>query len=296
MLEPILDKLISWGQLLLLMLPNIVGALLVVIGFEFIARILARLTGRAIDRWTEQTTLRQLFVTAVRIAVLLTGLFIALGVLDLQKTVTSLLAGVGVIGLALGFAFQDIAANFMSGIIMGIRQPMRIGDLVEVQDVMGRVRELNLRVTQIESFNGQLVLVPNKDVLQSVFKNYSALGRRRIDLEVGVAYNANLDEVEEVARRALEQLEQRDADKPVSVYFTGFGDSSIDLVAHVWIDLCDQQQFLVTRSQAIKAIKSGFDAAGITIPFPIRTLDFGANAVGGERLALPTEAAAADIG
>lgn len=273
MLEPILEKLTVWGQQLLLMLPNFAAAILVVVGFAVLAGLLARVTGEVIDRWTEQTTLRQLFVTIVRIAVVAIGLFIALGILDLQRTVTSLLAGVGVLGLALGFAFQDIAANFMSGIIMGIRQPLRIGDLVVVEDVTGTVRELSLWATQIETFNGQLAVVPNKDVLQGVVTNYTALGHRRIDIEVGVAYDSTLEEVEEVARIALEGLSERDPDKPVKVFFTGFGESSIDLVAHVWISLVHQQEFLLTRSKAIKAVKAGFDAAKITIPFPIRTLD-----------------------
>jgi small conductance mechanosensitive channel len=272
------------------MLPNLVGALVVVVVFGLLARVFARLTGQAIDRWTEQTTLRQLFVTIVRIVVVAVGVFIALGILDLDRTVTSLLAGVGVVGLALGFAFQDIAANFMSGIIMGIRQPLRVGDLVEVEGVIGTVRELSLWATQIATLNGQLVLVPNKMVLQGVLTNFAALGQRRIDIEVGVAYDSKLDQVEEVVRIALEGLDERDTDKPVRVFFTGFGGSSIDLVAHVWISMARQQEFLRTRSNAIKAVKAAFDQANITIPFPIRTLDFGADAVGGKRIAWPKPA------
>jgi small conductance mechanosensitive channel len=282
LIEPISETLSSWWEGLLRLLPNLIVALLVMAAAIGLARGLARLTAKALDSWTDNATLCQVLVTTVRIGVVAVGLFIALGVLELDKTVTSLLAGVGVVGLALGFAFQDIVANYISGVIMGLRQPLHLGDLIEVQGVIGTVRGLSLRATTIETFNGQLAIVPNKDVLQSVMTNYSELGYRRVDVEVGVAYDADLERVQAVVLAAVEALEARAADRPVRVFFTGFADSSIDLVAHVWIDLERGHEFLVTRSEVIKAIKRAFGQAGITIPFPIRTLDFGADEVGGK--------------
>ncbi|MFO7565584.1 MAG: mechanosensitive ion channel [Enhygromyxa sp.] len=283
MLDPLTDELTSWWESLVRMLPHVVVALVIMVAFFFLARGLAKLTSKALVAWSTHSALHQLIVTSVRVGVILVGMFIALGVLELDKTVTSLLAGVGVVGLALGFAFQDIAANFMAGVIMGFRQPLHIGDLVEVKGVTGTVRELNLRATIIETFQGQLALVPNKEVLQNVLTNYTDFGHRRIDLEVGVAYDSDLEAVERVTKEALESLHDRASDKPVQVFFTHFGDSAINLVAHVWISLKGQQSFLLTRSEAVKAIKRAYDGAGIVIPFPIRTLDFGADAVGGQR-------------
>jgi small conductance mechanosensitive channel len=284
-LDPIVETLSQWWETLLRMLPNALVALLVLVVFFVLARVLAQLANRALDSWTSNKTVCQLLTTTVRTVVIGVGLFIALGVLDLRGVVTSLLAGVGVLGLALGFAFQDIVANYISGVIMGLRQPLHLGDMVEVKGVSGTVRGLDLRETTIETFNGQLAIVPNKEVLQSVLTNFSDLGRRRIDIEVGVAYDSDLEQVEAVAVAALESLEDRSAEHPVRVFFTGFGDSSIDLVAHVWIDLGAGHSFLDVRSKIIKAIKRSFDQAGITIPFPIRTLDFGADEIGGKTLA-----------
>jgi small conductance mechanosensitive channel len=285
MLDPIVETLSQWWESLLRMLPNALVALVILVAFVVLARVLAQLASKALDSWTSNKTVCQLLTTTVRAVVIGVGLFIALGVLDLRGVVTSLLAGVGVLGLALGFAFQDIVANYISGVIMGLRQPLHIGDMVEVKGVSGTVRGLDLRETTIETFNGQLAIVPNKEVLQSVLTNFSDLGRRRIDIEVGVAYDSDLAQVEAVAREALEALESRSAAHPVKVFFTGFGDSSIDLVAHVWIDLSEGHSFLEVRSEIIKAIKRSFDQAGITIPFPIRTLDFGADEIGGKTLA-----------
>lgn len=285
LLEPVAETLTSWGDSLLRMLPNALVALMVMVVFIVLARVLGRLTGKALDKWTSNRTVCQLLTTTARVGVVAVGMFIALGVLDLSRVVASLLAGVGVVGLALGFAFQDIVANYISGVIMGLRQPLHLGDIIEVQGVTGTVRGLDLRATTIETFNGQLAIVPNKDVLQSVLTNFSDLGHRRIDVEVGVAYDSDLEQVQAVALAALEALENRAASQPVRVFFTGFGDSSIDLIAHVWIDLNAGHSFLDVRSQIVKAIKRGFDQAGISIPFPIRTLDFGADAIGGKTLA-----------
>ncbi|MFT4803596.1 MAG: small conductance mechanosensitive channel [Cyclobacteriaceae bacterium] len=89
-----------------------------------------------------------------------------LGVLGLDKALTSLIAGIGVLGLVLGFAFQDIAEDFISGAILAFRRPFKIGDIIEVKDIMGKVSRTDLRVTVLETFQGQEVYIPTKDMLQ----------------------------------------------------------------------------------------------------------------------------------
>ena len=118
-----------------------------------------------------------------------------LSILQLDKAVTSILAGAGIIGLALAFAFQDIAANFISGIFISFRKPIKLGDVVKINDYMGKVEQINLRDTIILTFQGQMVIIPNKDVFQSPIENYSLLGRRRLDLVVGVSYGDDLEKV-----------------------------------------------------------------------------------------------------
>ena len=90
-----------------------------------------------------------------------------------------MLAGAGVVGLALAFAFQDIAANFISGIFISFRKPLHIDDIVKIGDYMGRVEEINLRDTVLRTFQGQMVIIPNKNVFQNPIENYSMLGKRR---------------------------------------------------------------------------------------------------------------------
>jgi small conductance mechanosensitive channel len=275
-------KVTGWGRDIILLLPNLFLAILALVAFWLLAKALRAAALRLLRRVSHSEQVNNLVVQTLYVAVLAGGLFISLGILGLQKTVASLLAGAGIIGLALGFAFQDIAANFMAGIYLSVRRPFRRGQLIETQDYFGTVNEINLRWTEIYSQQGQLVLIPNKHVFENPIMNYSALGRRRVDLKIGVSYGEDLARVKEVAIRAVEEVSTRLAERPVELFYEEFGESSIDLVVRFWVSFSKQPDYLEARSEAIQRIKTAFDQAGIVIPFPIRTLDFGAK--GGERL------------
>jgi small conductance mechanosensitive channel len=277
------DKVGDWSDALVANLPNIVVAILVMLLAFGLSLMAVRIAKKASHRWVSTEQLSTLIVALTRMIVLAVGLFLALEVLKLGKAVTSLLAGIGVLGIALGFAFQDIAANFMSGVILSIRHPFEIGDIVELDGHFGTVEQTNLRATVLRLFSGQTVILPNKSVLQNAIKNYSS-GERRVELDIGVSYCDDLEKVERVALEAVDGLEGRDPERDAQVLFVGFGSSSIDFSLRFWTKMNGQgSDFLIARSKAVIAIKKAFDREGITIPFPIRTLDFGE--VGGEKLA-----------
>lgn len=278
----ILEKIGTWGEIAIKMLPNFLVAVLAMFAFVMLARFVRNMVTKLLHRTTNNQALQNLLVRIVYFAILIVGLFVALGILELDKTVTSLLAGVGVIGLALGFAFQDIASNFISGVILAVRSPIQVGDIVSVSDHMGTVSETNLRVTTIKTFQGQEVFIPNSTILQNPIINYTTFGKRRIDLAVGVSYGENLRAVKELVLETIGKMEGvTDHDKTIFTY-TGFGGSSIDFEIKFWITYPEHPSYLKMRSEAIMSIKEAFDAADIMIPYPIRTLDFGIK--GGEKL------------
>lgn len=204
------------------------------------------------------------------------GVFTALSVLQLDDAVTSLLAGVGILGLALGFAFQDIAANFVSGILMAIRRPFQEGDIIDTGGITGTVQEVNLRSTIIRQFDGQVVFVPNKDVFGSPITNLYGANERRVSVECGVSYDDDLQHAKQVAIEAMMDVPGRDTGRKPVVLYTGFGGSSIDFVVQFWMkNTGDHGAYLQAHSDAIMALKAAFDQAGVEIPFPIRTLDAG---------------------
>ncbi|MEQ8625273.1 MAG: mechanosensitive ion channel [Vicingaceae bacterium] len=275
-------KLENWLEGFIAMLPNLAVAILILIVFYFVARFVRKGVSKMLPNISRNKSLNHLIANVVYITVVVIGTFVALEVLELEKTVTSLLAGVGVIGLALGFAFQDTAANFVSGIIMAVRSPINIGDIIESGNVMGVVQRINLRATEVHTFQGVLVVIPNRDVFQNPLYNYTHSGMRRVDLECGISYGDDLEKVKEVSIAAIEKAEGIDTKKGVTFFFNGFGDSSINFVVRAWAKDIQQAGFLAVQSNMIISLKNAFDENDIMIPFPIRTLDFGIK--GGEKL------------
>lgn len=275
-------KLTGWARQFVLLLPNLLLAVLVVVLTWLVARLARNLVTRLLKRVSHSEQVTWLVAQAVYIAVVAAGTFIALGILGLDKTVASLLTGAGIVTLALGFAFQDIAVNFLAGIYLSVRRPFRRGQLIKTQDYFGTVNQITLRWTEVYTQQGQLVMIPNKQVFENPIMNYSSLGRRRIDLNVGVSFGDDLVKAREVAIRAVEDLPERLPERPVELYYEEIGRSAINLVIRFWIPFSKQADYLVARSEAIVRIKQAFDAEGITMPFPTRTLDFAVK--GGETL------------
>lgn len=258
------------------LLPNIVVAIVLAILLAILARYFKRYSLQLLNRFTGEKEVNKFLSSIFTGIIILVGAFVILGILNLDKTVTSLLAGAGIVGLALGLAFQEPIINTISGVLMSVRELYNLGDLVETNGYLGKIKEVHLRSTTLRQLSGELVTIPNKLIIQNPLKNLSISGERRVDIECGISYGEDLRQVRKVALSAIEStIEYRMKNKPVEFYFTGYGDSSIDFVIRFWIDLCEQSDFFDTRSRGVIALKEAFDREGITIPFPIRTLDFG---------------------
>lgn len=274
----ILDKVTGWVEGFIELLPNLAVAIVVVLVFVLLAKVLRNVVRRLLEQISDNTQVRELLATVVYVAIIAAGVFVALGLLNLDKTVSSLLAGVGILGLALGFAFQDIAANFVSGVLLAFRRPFSEGDLAEVNGLFGRIQHVTLRSTIVRDLDGQIVYVPNKDVFANPIRNFSTLGERRVAIAVGVSYDDDLETAKRAALEAVKSLSMCKEDRPVELYYNEFGGSSINFTVRFWIDFKHTQpDYLEAQSQAIIAIKKAFDENDVSIPFPIRTLDLGDN-------------------
>lgn len=272
----VVDKLEGWLAGTIKMLPNLVGAILIVLLFGFLSNLARKLVIKLFNRVSHNPQVSSLLGSIAKVIVLCIGLFLALEALQLSKAVTTLLAGAGVVGLAIGFAFQDIASNFISGTLLAIRRPFSVGHLIETNGFFGVVEEMNLRSTLVRRLQGQVVHIPNSKVFGEPIINYNERESRRVDLNVGVSYDDDLEKAKKIAIQAVESIEGRDTTRPVEHYYEGFGGSSIDFVIRFWIPFDKQPDFLKARDEAIIRIKKAFDEHDIGIPFPIRTLDFGA--------------------
>lgn len=269
----VLEKLSSWLEGLLAYLPNLAVSLIVLAVFVVAARLVRNAVRAAMDRVSEYRSVNRILGSLAYLVVWAAGLFVALSILNLSGFVTTLLAGAGIIGLAVGFAFQDITTNFIASVLLSVRRPFTEGDLVETAGHTGTVEELNLRSTILRTPQGQKVVVPNKEVFENPLTNYSDGPGRRVDLRCGVSYDDDLQAARRAAVEAVREVEGFDSDRGVDFFYEEFGGSSINFVVRFWISSSAQGAFLAARSEAIERIKSSFDEAGLDIPYPIRTID-----------------------
>jgi small conductance mechanosensitive channel len=275
--EKITDKITAWIEQGIELLPNFVLAVLIMIAGYLVARFIAKYAGRYTTKLARNETIGSFLGKIFFILILILSAVLALSVLNLNKTISSVLAGLGIVGLALGFAFQDKATNLCSGIYLSVKQPFRIGDIIEPKNgYMGKVENISLRVTKISLFDGPIVYLPNRYLFQDHFINYTEPQKRRFRLSCGISYAEDLEKVERVAIEAVSKIPSKLDSEDVIVFWTGFGDSSINFTVNVWMRYGrDHSSYIAARNESLKALKKAFNENGITIPFPIRTLDFG---------------------
>ncbi|MDW7712015.1 MAG: mechanosensitive ion channel family protein [Deferrisomatales bacterium] len=257
----ILRDLLSSGRLISgfnAMVTLVVGLLLT----RLISRYAGRLVGRYIGA-SQGVLARRVSYYALMALVLVSVLR------ELGFELTVVLGAAGVLSVALGFASQTSASNLISGLFLMAEKPFVVGDLIKVGDTTGEVLSVDLLSVKLRTFDNLFVRVPNETMVKAEITNLTRFPIRRLDVKVGVAYKEDVTRVKEVLLTVAERnplcLEEP---KPLFL-FLGFGDSSLDLQFSVW---ALRQNFLEIRNTIHAEIKAAFDAAGIEIPFPHRSL------------------------
>jgi len=273
-IKGIWDKMATWLDSLILNLPNFILAAVIFVIFIFIAKYAAKLADKLLRRKGSQDSIRQITTKVVKIVIILLGFFVALGLLNLDKVLTSVLAGAGVVGLAIGLALQGTLSNTFSGVILSFLPELQIGDWVETNGFAGEVVEINLRNIVVKESDNNYVMIPNSKIVDEPFKNFTRTARSRVMLDCGVGYSSDLEFVKKLTTETIEEVFPARGNEEVEFMYKEFGDSSINFVVRFWTDVSKNRDVLVARNLAIIAIKKAFDKNGINIPFPIRTIDF----------------------
>ena len=268
----LLEKLSSWIDSLILNLPNFLIALLVFIFAYWLSRTLQGWTNKYLRRIIRQPSIRGLLAHVVSIITIVLGLFLALSILNLDGTLKSLLAGAGVAGLAISLALQGTLSNTFSGLFIAIKDEINIGDYIETNGFAGKVIEIDLRNTKIKEADNNIVVLPNKLILDKPFKNYGLTRRIRTTITCGVDYDSDLPKVKQAAIAAIEEIYPSNSRENVEFYYTDFGESSIDFSLRFWVDAKESLTALEVKSEAIMKIKDTFHTNNINIPFPVRTM------------------------
>ena len=264
----------SLGQLLgqsVGVMIAVVIALIVLFLTSYVAGWVRRIVALAVGRTVNSTSLRSLAVQTSYVAAWVAGVLVACVIAFPDLRLGDLIGLLGLGSVAIGFAFQDIFKNFLAGILLLLQEPFQIGDQIRVGECEGTVEEIAIRSTQIRTYLGELLVIPNAIIFTSEIQVKTALSCRRTDLPIGVDYNTPLPMAVEVLRDAAMTVDGVFHDPAPIVDIVGFGDSSIDCVVRYWTKPM-QADVLRAQTRMMIALKQACDRAEINIPYPIRTV------------------------
>jgi len=254
-------------------LPGLAIALVVLLVTWIVARFAARIADLLIGKTDVRPSLKNLIDTIVRLVIWIVGIMIAAIVVMPGLTPASLFAGLGIGAVAIGFAFQDIFENFMAGVLIMLREKMRIGDIIECEGIIGKVEHITLRETHVRKLSGEVTLVPNSMLFKNPVEILTDEVKRRHEVVVGVSYDTNLDHAADVIRRAVEGIEEVDSEKTLDIFAQEFNASSVDFLVRWWAGSTPRSGW-ESKDKVVRAIKAALDDAGIEIPFPYVTHTF----------------------
>jgi small-conductance mechanosensitive channel len=245
--------------------PSFITGVGIIIFYVIFYLTTARFLSITLSKTAMQPSLIQVIIKSlykwIIVVFALISFFGALGV-----DVTAALAGVGVLGIAIGFAAKETLANIMSGFSIFIDKLYKRGDWVTIAGQYGQVKVITLRTTKIRTLDNIFVIVPNAAVTTEAVTNYSEDGMVRISVDVGIAYKESIDEAREVLMQAAKNIAGVRAEPEPNVVVDTLDDSSVNLKVRMWVD--DAGTDPSFRFALTEACKKALDEAGITIPFP----------------------------
>ena len=238
---------------------------------KYISNVLTSAVHKRIEYSTNHDEMMMLVHKMTMIFIISMGVFIAMKIVGLLDSIswimTALVAGIG-------FSIKDILGNFLAGIAVILQDKIHIGDVIKITGELGKVTDIGIRATIIETFDGQQILVPNLDIVTNLVTIFTANENRRVTVDVGVSYGSDIT----LAKQLMEQVAREHIagflpDMPISILVNNMEDSSIKLSLKFWINQ-HNTSFLDITSDAYQLVKEAFDSNGIDIPFPQRTLHF----------------------
>ncbi len=250
--------------------PMLVGYALQVVGVAvvfFVAWLFAgwarRIVRRSLIKAKIEQTIAKFISNVVRWVILAAAILGCLGYFGIETT--SFAALIGAAGLAIGLSFQGALSNLAAGVMLLIFRPFKVSDVVKIQGELGKVDEIDLFVTSLDTFDNRRLILPNSQVFGAKIENLSHHAQRRVDVDVGVSYGASMQETRKVLTQAITKVDNVLESPESQVLLTNLGDSSVQWQVRVWVESAN---FHPVREALVGAIKSSLDEAGIEIPFP----------------------------
>ncbi|MCU7553880.1 mechanosensitive ion channel family protein [Alteromonas sp. ASW11-19] len=254
-------------------LPAIGVGLLLLIAAVLLAAPLARLVLRPFDYVTQSDLIRSVSRRSVSIIIILLGTYLFLKLAGLTEFAVAIISGTGMIGLILGFAFRDIAENFISSLLLTVQRPFRIGDVVQINDFMGVVQKVTSRATTLVDFDGNHIQIPNATIYKGVIKNFTANPRMRGHFVIGIGYDSNAKAAQSLALSVMQAHPNVLADPEPQVLVDNLGSATLNLKVYFWIDV-EQTSVLKMASVLMRDLVGAFEEQGISMPDDAREIIF----------------------
>jgi small conductance mechanosensitive channel len=264
--EQVMDLVNQAGDILTEYAISVAGAVIIIIVGWIIANWLRRAVLRALNRsrYVDET-LKPFIASIVRYTVLIFVIIAVLAQFGVQTT--SIIAVLGAAGLAIGLALQGTLSNIAAGVMLLMLRPFKVGDYIDADGIAGTVNSVGLFVSELCTFDGVYVSVPNASLWNRTIKNYSRLPTRRVDVAVGVSYGDDVNEAMRVLKSVMESDNRVLPDPAHQVMVTALADSAVNINMRCWVNASDYWDMLFDLHRAAKV---KLDDAGISIPFPQR--------------------------
>ncbi len=250
------------------------GAGLLVLGLTvLLSRSAAGILTSFFTRRTDSEILKGVIRKIIIVVIVLLGIYLFLRISGLTRIAVSVIGGTGVAGLILGFAFRDIAENFLASILISIQRPFQIQDTIEVEGHLGIVQKVTTRGTILMDFDGNFIQLANSTVYKNTIKNFTANPKIRSDFAVGIGYDASITEAQSIAQKVINEHPAVLHEPEPLVLVEQFGASTINLRIYFWID---GQEFSVlkVKSAVMRLTLRALDEAGISLPDEAREVVF----------------------
>lgn len=254
-------------------IPYFVAAIIVMFIFWLLSKIFKKVIGKLLGNRSSHQNLVKVFQRVGGALIFFIGFMIAMVVAIPGFTPAKLIGALGIGSVAIGFAFKDIFQNLLSGILLLLSEPFRIGDQIVSGNYEGTVEDIKIRATVIRTYDGRQVVIPNSDLYTSALTVNTAYKQRRLQLAVGIGYADDIDEAKAQIMQALDSSDTVSKNASPTIIAVNLGDSTVDLVIRWFIDDGTQANKVKSIDQVLINVKTALDSAGIDMPFPVRTLD-----------------------
>ncbi|HAR75327.1 MAG TPA: transporter [Psychrobacter sp.] len=254
-------------------IPYFVASIVVILIFWFLSIVFKKVVYKFLGSRNRHQNLVKVFQRVGGALIIFIGFMIAMVVAVPGFTPAKLIGALGIGSVAIGFAFKDIFQNLLSGILLLLSEPFRIGDQIVSGEYEGTVEDIKIRATTIKTYDGRQVVIPNSDLYTSALTVNTAYKQRRLQLAVGIGYADDIAEAKSEIMQALDRADSVSKQASPTIIAVNLGDSTIDLVVRWFIDDGTQANKVSSIDQVLIEIKTALDKAGIDMPFPVRTID-----------------------